>query len=264
MLEKLGFAAAPSADLAGLGELYAAWCRRVPFDNVRKLIWLREEIPGPLPGDDATDFLQAWLEHGTGGTCWAGNGALQALLVSVGFDARRGICTMMVRPDMPPNHGTVAVTLDECDYLVDASILFDDPLRLVAGAAIEHPAWGVHLHEVEGQLRIAWRPFYLESFDCRIESLGASREEFQRWHEFTREWGPFNYALSARRIEGQSMIGASFGPTAEIDAEGKVSLTPVAGKERVAFLVERLGISEEMATRLPPDQEMPPPPTATG
>lgn len=263
VLEKLGLRARPSVDLAGLGSVYAAWCRRVPFDNVRKLVWLAEEIPGPLPGDDPTDFLEAWLQHGTGGTCWAGNGALQALLESLGFDARRGTGTMMVRPDIPPNHGTVCVTVEGASYLVDASILFDEPIRLEVGAAVENPAWGVHIHEMEGQLRIAWRPFYLETFDCRLESLDTSVEEFRNWHEFTRSWGPFNYSLSARLIQGDRMIGASFGPRAAIDSEGVVSLTPLTSDERIAFLVDELGISEEMAQRVPPDQEMPPPPTST-
>ena len=68
VLEKLELPESPSLDRAGLADLYDAWCRHVPFDNVRKMIHLREELPGPLPGDDAEDFLEAWLRHGTGGT----------------------------------------------------------------------------------------------------------------------------------------------------------------------------------------------------
>ena len=88
----------------------------------------------------------------------------------------------------------------------------------------------------------------------------ASQDEFRERHEATRGWGPFNYALSARLNEGRRVIGASFGQRAETDPEGKVTVRPFSGDERVAFLVENLGISEEMAHRLPPDQEMPPPP----
>jgi N-hydroxyarylamine O-acetyltransferase len=260
VLEKLGLSAPPSLDFVGLHEIYAAWCRRVPFDNIRKLIWLREEIPGPLPGDDPAEFFDAWLTHGTGGTCWAGNGALQALLEAVGFDATRGLGTMLAAPDVPPNHGTVRVTLEGEDHLVDASILFDEPLRVEVGATIDHPAWGVRIDEVEGKLHVIWRPFFLDSLDCRIEKLDSSVEEFQNWHEFTRGWGPFNFSLSARLIEGDKMIGAAFGPVAVIDEHGKVALIEMERDERVRFLVERLGISEEMATRLPPDAEMPPPP----
>jgi hypothetical protein len=76
VLMKLGLSEYPTPTLDGLRALYAAWCRKVPFDNVRKLIHIHHHDPAPLPGDDATDFFEAWLTYGTGGTCWAGNGAL--------------------------------------------------------------------------------------------------------------------------------------------------------------------------------------------
>src|SRR5262245_66212075 len=95
VLTQLGLSDRPAPRLHGLQTLYAAWCRKVPFDNVRKLIHLHNHYPGPLPGDDVVDFFEAWLRHGTGGTCWAGNGALQVLLASLGFAAFRGLATML-------------------------------------------------------------------------------------------------------------------------------------------------------------------------
>ena len=35
VLSALGFSRAPAPELEGLARVYAAWCRRVPFDNVR-------------------------------------------------------------------------------------------------------------------------------------------------------------------------------------------------------------------------------------
>jgi N-hydroxyarylamine O-acetyltransferase len=61
---KLGFAAAPKPDRAGLDALYAAWCWSVPFDNLRKRIALAGGSPDPLPGGLPDDFLAAFLEHG--------------------------------------------------------------------------------------------------------------------------------------------------------------------------------------------------------
>src|SRR4051794_16727349 len=84
-LERLGFSAKPEPTLEALDLLYDTWCRRVPFDNVRKLIHLHKESPGPLPGDDPSEFLEAWLAHGTGGTCWASSNGLYALLEALGF-----------------------------------------------------------------------------------------------------------------------------------------------------------------------------------
>jgi len=82
VLSRLGLSDRPAPTLDGLQTLYAAWCRKVPFDNVRKLIHLHDHTPGPLPGDDPAEFLTAWLTYGTGGTCWAGNGALHASFLS--------------------------------------------------------------------------------------------------------------------------------------------------------------------------------------
>ncbi len=102
VLMKLGLSEHPASTLDGLQTLYAAWCRKVPFDNVRKLIYVHQHDPSPLPGDEATDFFEAWLAYGTGGTCWAGNGALYTLLVTLGFEASRGRGTMLVAPTSPP------------------------------------------------------------------------------------------------------------------------------------------------------------------
>ena len=41
VLEGLGLRGQPEPDLAGLRTLYAQWCLRVPFDNIRKLLHLR-------------------------------------------------------------------------------------------------------------------------------------------------------------------------------------------------------------------------------
>src|SRR5262249_20642106 len=147
VLERLGFAAAPAPDRAGLAALYAAWCERVPFDNVRKRPHVAAKDPGRLPGDDPPEFFAARLAYGTGGPCLAGHGGLRELLVALGFDAERGVATMMALPDLPPNHGTVFVALDGERLLVDASILFGEPLALPetdgGTTAIAHPAWGV-------------------------------------------------------------------------------------------------------------------------
>ncbi|HSG91468.1 MAG TPA: arylamine N-acetyltransferase, partial [Pseudomonadales bacterium] len=145
VLARLGLSARPPASADGLATLYDAWCRNVPFDNVQKLIHLHARAPGPLPGDEPGDFLETWLACGTGGTCWAGNGALQAVLSALGFQASRGIGTMLAVPDAAPNHGTVVVDCEDRRYIVDASILHGVPLALEADtsvAAADRP-WGV-------------------------------------------------------------------------------------------------------------------------
>lgn len=91
IIGRLGFNRRPTPTIDALRSLYSAWCERVPFDNVRKLIHVRAANAAPLPGSTREDFFEAWLKFGAGGTYWPGAGALHALLVCLGFDAVRGV-----------------------------------------------------------------------------------------------------------------------------------------------------------------------------
>ena len=148
VVERLGFQAAPAPDVDGLHALYAAWCARVPFDNVRKMIALR--TPGaPLPGTTAEDFFEGWLRDGAGGTCWPSSQALWALLSAVGFDARRVVASM--RDTGHGSHGTVKVRVDDTDWLVDSSTLTNAPAPCgVALYVNADPVWPVEVEPVDG------------------------------------------------------------------------------------------------------------------
>ena len=263
ILTKLGLSKAPDLTLAGLTTLYGAWCQHVPFDNIRKLIHLRRGDAGPLPGTDAVDFFEAWLRHGTGGTCWAGHTAWHALLGSLGFDVIRGIGTMLVAPDIPPNHATVFVTLDGTRYIVDASILHGEPMPIdVEDGGVSHGAWGVRIRRTPGgQPLIRWRPIHMpEGIDCRIDAFDVTAKVFVLSHEGTRGWSPFNYGLYSRVNRGHRVVGVGMGQWAEFDDAGRAVLRPLPADERVRVMVEELGISEELARAVPPDVPMPPPP----
>jgi N-hydroxyarylamine O-acetyltransferase len=263
ILSRLGLTERPAQTLDGLQMLYAAWCRKVPFDNVRKLIHLHSHAPGPLPGDDPAEFLTAWLAYGIGGTCWAGNGALHAVLVSLGFDAMRGMGTMHAAPEAPPTHGTVLVTCEETCYLVDASILHSTPLPLheTMPTGVSHPVWGVYCRKRDGTWFIRWRPLHQpEGLDCRLQYLDVSRETFRERHEQSRAWSPFNYEVYARAIRGETVVGVVHGQRVAFDHAGGVSHTPLSEDGRLRVFVDELGMKEEIIRRLPPDTPTPPPP----
>jgi N-hydroxyarylamine O-acetyltransferase len=263
VLMKLGLSERPAPTLDGLQTLYAAWCRKVPFDNVRKLIHVHHHDPGPLPGDDAAEFLEAWLTYGTGGTCWAGNGALHALLMSLGFQTSRGMGTMLVAPHIPPNHGTVLVTYDETHYIVDASMLHSEPLRLDTDTptGVTHPAWGVQCSTRDGYWYIRWHPAHmLDGLDCRLDHLHVTRETFRERHEQTRPWSPFNYELYARLICGEAVVSTTGGQRVELNGTGGVVRNRLEGDDRVRLLVDELGMREEIVQQLPLDTPTPPPP----
>jgi len=265
ILTKLALDAAPPPTLAGLASVYAAWTQAVPFDNTRKLLHIVSGDASPLPGDTPDEFFEAWLRWGTGGTCWAANGALCSLLCALGFDAARGVATMMAAPNLPPNHGTVVVKVEGRRWLLDATLLHEEPLPLEddRDTAIHHPSRGVRCERREGKWYVRWRPLNLpDGLDCRIDKLSATRAEFSERHEATRGWSPFNYEVNVRRNVGGRVVGLASGHHVEIDAAGVFTRTPIDDKGRRRVLVEQLGIHPEIVARLPADRPTPPPPTS--
>lgn len=261
----LGLSQRPEPTPDGLARLYTAWCQSIPFDNVRKMIHVRSGAHGPLPGSTARDFFEAWLKFGTGGTCWSGAGACHALLRSLGFNASRGVATMLVTPNVPPNHGTVMVNFDRDRYLVDSSILHGTPLQLLTkgNAVIAHPAWGVRTSRRDGRIHVQWRPIHKpDGFECRLEHFGAERDEFETLYDITRGWSPFNYELSARLNRGDEVVGAGFGNAVRLRANGSVQSKPMDRETRDRLLIEEIGIAEELVAQLPIDIKTPPPPWA--
>lgn len=265
VLTKLGLTTRPGPDLEGLRAIYDAWCRKVPFDNVRKLIHVRARNGDALPGTTAEDFFEAWLKFGTGGTCWSGAGACQRLLKTLGFDAVRGIGTMLVVPNLPPNHGSVLVRFDGAHYLVDCSILHGEPLWLDESGEtrVDHPAWGVQCARRDGRWHLAWRPLHKpDGFECRFERFGADHQEFVEFYEKTRPWSPFNYELSVRINRGDNVVGAGFGNAVILHGDGSTRSWRVSTEERNRLLIEDIGISEEIVRHLPADTPTPPPPSS--
>lgn len=255
----------PTLDLAGLSALYYAWCRKIPFDNSLKMIDVRSSSPGPLAGSKPDAFFENWLRYGSGGTCWSGNGGLYALLSALGFEASRGVATMLVAPDLPPNHGTVVVDFQNARYLVDASILHSEPLLLSdenpSDSRVQSPAWGVRLHREDQHFRINWLPLHVpEGLDCRLDYSPATLEDFEQRYESTRAWSPFNYELYMRVIKGDSTVGVAQGKRVEINARGEFHATPLNADDRLRVLVDELGIREDLAARIPVDTPTPPPP----
>ncbi|HYW30214.1 MAG TPA: arylamine N-acetyltransferase [Gemmatimonas sp.] len=197
-LKRLGLPDTLPLDVAGLRQFYAAWCSAVPFDNVRKLIALRTNTAGALPGTRAVDFFEHWVEHGTGGTCWSSSNALFTLIRSFGFDARRVAGSM--RDLGVPGHGSVKVTIDGSDWLVDSSMLTMHPIPLRDGVHVDrHPVFGVEVEAVDGS-HLIWfdTPPYEEYFPCRLLLDRVEHVFYAERYELSRSRGPFNHHLSMR------------------------------------------------------------------
>jgi len=195
---RLGIAPAPPT-LDFLEAVYAAWCRRVPFDNVRKLIALREAAPPPLPGTQAADFFQHWLAHGTGGTCWSSSNALYMLVTALGFTARRIAGSM--RDLGIITHGSTVVTIDGRDWLVDSSALTQRPVPLFTGPYLDPDPAFATTWTMDGDthlLRFGAAPGP-EHTVCRFMIDYIDHAYLDAAHERSRGFGRFNEITYARR-----------------------------------------------------------------
>ncbi|GAB6146142.1 arylamine N-acetyltransferase [Desulfocicer niacini] len=266
VLSKLGIdGVSLSTDLEGLKAVYGAWCRKIPFDNIQKLIHLESGNQAPLPGDDPTDFFEGWLRFGTGGTCWGGSNALYSLLLSLGFKASRATGTMLIAPGAPPNHGSVIVNCDGERFLADTSILHGAPIKIgdKLPTKIAHPAWGINGYPEKDNWYVRWRPFHmLNGCTCRMDDTNASHTTFKALNEETRKWGPFNYSLYFRINRGDTVTGVAFGDRFSFDSRGNIKRTHMSTEAHHLFLSQEMGICKEILDKLPADKPTPPSPAS--
>ena len=263
VLERLGCPGELPRDPVGLATIYSAWCRRVPFDNVRKRLHLDSGSPGPLPGSTAGDFFEQWLAHGVGGTCWAGSNALFVLLRELGFPARRAVATMLARTDAPPNHGTVVVDWSSGPVLVDPVLLSLAPLPWTATdkPELDHPGVPSRRTFEDGRLHVWWRPPHRdEEIACRIEEVDVPFATFVDLHERTRSWGPFNFAVSARMVRESGIAAIGMGRWVETSHRGVNVSTPLSRSSRNATLARVFGMDPALLEHLPDDEPLPPAP----
>lgn len=246
---RLGLPDSVPIDFAGLSQVYAAWCSHVPFDNIRKMISLREGDEATLAGLNATDFFENWLRHGSGGTCWPSSNALYTLLKSLGFDARRVAGSMYELPQV--NHGTIKVCLDGEDWLVDGAMMTSEPIPLGDSIHIKEGLSGaVEVEAIDGT-HVIWADFppTSEFLPCRLRLDPVDDEFYQeRYQTFSRTESPFNHKLYFRRG----------GPTGAPVLFGNLKFTRTAEgfdvrefdrEGLLAYLIDEEGISPELVER---------------
>lgn len=247
IVDLLGLEGPPPADADGLHLLYSAWCRRVPFDNLTKLIALGQDVQ-VLPGIEPRDFFATWQETGAGSTCWATNNALHALLVGVGFDAQRWSASMF---DGPMNHGTTVVTIDGHRWLVDTAVHGDVPAPLIEGTAtsVDHAGYRTTVRsDAGGFLFDLVTPDPAFTIPCRILEP-IDHETTVVANEKSREWSPFNDGIMAAINDATGTWMLNKTTLTRIDEAGTTSreLT-VAEVDR--FLIDTCGHSPDLTARV--------------
>jgi arylamine N-acetyltransferase len=266
VLSRLGLPGRPSIDLAGLNRVYAAVSGKIGLDNIQKRIWLAGKRDTPITGGEPEQFFENWLDHGTAGTCFPINGGVCSLLQALDFDARRiGGSVDSGGNDIDGNHGSVVVRIGGTDYLTDGSISSFKPLPLIPGQ-ISSTGNGIHDIRAEpdaDRFQIIFNPrpnrdeplvFYTEpkydpvdhQFFLRNYDLSVSSED-QR--------SRFNEALFVSRRYPDSILIVGRLNKFVISADNSVAKTEITVDQRTQILIDDLGISEEIAHAIPPDNE---------
>lgn len=247
IVERLGLAARPSPTAAGLADLYRAWCRGVPFDNLRKIVARHFDLP-EMPGIDPLDFFAAWELTGAGATCWGSNNALHALLVGVGFDARLHAASMF---DSEINHGTTIVHIGDQRWLVDTAVHTDAPLPLVDGeaATVDHQGYRTTVRPDAGgwlmECPTADPAFRLP---CRIHGP-MTHAETETANEKSRSWSPFNDGICAEINDESGSWLLKNGTLARVDRDG-VHTSELSDAEIDAFLVDVTGHAPQLVAEV--------------
>lgn len=204
---RLGLSALPPPGYDGLSKLYRAWCDRVPFDNVRKLTALRGGDAPSLPGAHAEDFLEAWLADGAGGTCWPSSNALFALARACGFAVTRIAGSMRDLGDV--NHGSVVATVAGERWLIDSSMLCNEPVPLDRELFVGSDAvFGVEAELAGPAARLVWVDMPPNSawLPCRLWLAAVDHAFYRSRYAASLQRSPFNQRLYARRNRPGEML----------------------------------------------------------
>lgn len=256
ILEAFGFSSIPEPSLESLHAIYKAWSRKVGYDNVQKRVYFARGGTGPFPVADPNDFVDSFLTHGTGGSCWVVAETYFGILHHVGYDVRRVAGQMLECDDpMKPNHGTVIVTMDGVEYVADPSMCGEEAIPLVPGEASAaqskaHGLWST------GDGNYWWRPGHSRvAIEYTTQFDPCSYDYFVERYEKTKEFSLFNHVLYARKNVDEGIVTIGRGNLIRVDLEGELTAEPLGQDDIVRVLVDDMGMSEEIVSQIPPDNE---------
>lgn len=247
VIEKLGFVERPATDVEGLTALYRAWCRQVPFDNLRKLVAMHFSLP-EIPGIDPADFFAAWQITGAGSTCWGSNNAIHALLDGLGFEADLVSASMF---DGEMNHGTTIVTIGGSRFVVDTAVHGDLPVEMVDGkiTAVEHHGYRtVARQDDKGWLVDHSTPDPDFLLPCRILDP-IDHAVTEEANEKSRGWSPFNDGIAVGINDAGGVWRLRSTSLVRFDADG-ITTRELSEPEVDEWLVEVSGHAPQLVAEV--------------
>jgi arylamine N-acetyltransferase len=193
----------------------------------------------------AVEFFETWINHGTGGTCWPMCNALFELAHSLGFEAYRIAGCMNDQDDI--GHGSVRVTIDGSEWLVDASTLTNVPLPLNDKVFVSSdPVFAAEVEPV-GATHVLWlnRPHQSAYMRCRLFADPVDYAYCFAAYKRSRMRSPFNQQLYPRHNRPGELL-LLLGHTRYSKTADGLQSRDLSSEEVIGALHEDIGISREM------------------
>lgn len=256
VLEYIGFSNRPDPTIETLNEVLKQWSVHFGYDNVGKRIYLAENQTGAFPLMDPNDYFEWALKHGTGGGCWPSGEAAFGLIRRLGFDVERIAGTMPIVGDpLYPAHGGLDVHFGSRTFRAEPSLGSDSALELIDGTPTkqDHEAFGMWSN---GDGNVWWRPGHSRTaIEITMKLKKLSSAFFYYRNEATKQFSIFNSSAYIRRTRNNGSLTYARGKLITIDENGEMSAVAVEPKDLKAVYVNSFGLSEEIADRMPSDDE---------
>jgi arylamine N-acetyltransferase len=242
--------------LSGLDTVFEAWCRSTGYDNVGLAIRTGAGGDGPVLGFPAQDYFERLIAHGMSNLCFGNSEALRALLASLGFTVERARGSMGSSETVlgAYKHGTLVVTIDGQQYIVDPTFLAERALLWKPGSRTSAGSGPLRIWtDVDGSIR--WQiPQGRFNAVFKIEEVGCSLTTFLEEHEKTQQGLAhgrlYKHKLFVRRNIGGGTLTYDSGSIIT-KADGRFSVRKVVTTESPAILVNEFGLSADIVRQIP-------------
>jgi hypothetical protein len=157
------------------------------------------------------------------------------------------------------NHGSVVVTLEGINYLVDAWIASFNVLQLIPGrpASTGTGIHDAHAVPIEDGFEIfsytGWMREQPLPFRTEPEHDPVDHTFFLACYDLTKKIGFFNDAFFICRHFPKSILTLGRNSKFRVAADGTLTRTQPTEADRRATLIEEFGLSEEIVEAIPPN-----------
>ncbi|WP_159090741.1 arylamine N-acetyltransferase [Aquimarina aquimarini] len=248
VLKKLELSEKIEPTLENLQMIYLQWCRNVPFDNFWKRLHLNNNRFSEQKQINANVFFDIWLTHGLGGTCWVTSNALFHLLKFLGYNIH--FITGSMGDIEGTNHGSIIVLLNKKQYMVDTSMLNEEPISLKEKKNSSHSLHPINILLSGGEMSLLFELCNSKNkMTWTITSNEVGFDKIEHLNQISMITSLFNDCVYIRK-NSKDAIYSIIGNTFYIKTADKTAQEVLGNKEIEKKLKEVMGFSEEIVEHI--------------